>query len=229
MPLVRMIAVACFVLTTAVFSHAASGGVQWSPDGFRLFVNKDVGAERWSITLNLTDLTATGNIFFADGRAPAFVWCQRTGHNHEPNLAKLTLKYSCYGSDGAVGGFSFDDWALISDDVQLDAEFFAPDAETCDLSGVTNGPNASGATTYWDCGGTNGEFQFQAFDDGTGFSSAIGAFEFDLVNNGCGFGRRADGVYFNALYSPSRNLLTLYETDAQVERAALSECHRKPL
>lgn len=229
MSLVHALFVALLIFSSEALGHAASGGVQWSPDGVRLFVNKDVGAERWSITLNLTDLTATGNIFFTDGRAPAFVWCQRTGHNHEPNLAKLTLKYSCYGSSGAIGGFSFDDWTLISDNVQLDAVFFAPDPETCDLSGVTNGPNAQSATSYWDCGGTGAAFQFQAFDDGTGFSSTIGPFEFDLVHKGCGFGRRADGVYFNAIYAPSRDLLTLYETDAQVEQAALSECHRKPL
>lgn len=227
-PLARSVTIGIFALTASL-AHAASGGVQWSPDGLRLFANKDVGAERWSITLNLADVSATGNIFFADGRPPAFVWCQRTGHSHEPNVAKLTLTYRCFGSSGAEGGFSVNDWTVISDNVQLNAAFFAPEAETCDLNGASNGANAQSAHSLWECSGTFGSFQQQVFSDGTGYSSNIGAFQFDLVHNGCGFGRRADGWYFNALYSPSRDVLTVYETDPQVEHFGLSECHRKPL
>src|SRR4051812_7406412 len=92
-------ALVCFV-ALAPTTNAQPGGVQWSPDGFRLLVNKDVGAERWAITLNLSDGSLTGNVFFADARPPAFIFCEKTGHNHEPSLARLTIHYRCSAADG---------------------------------------------------------------------------------------------------------------------------------
>ncbi len=221
--------VAVSMLATTGISAAQPGGVQWTPDGVRILVNKDVGAERWAITLNLVGATVTGNVFFSDGRAPSFVWCERVSHNHEPDLGKLVLRYRCFGSDRAQGGFSLSDWQLISDQVSLDATFFAPPAETCNLQGALNGPNAQNSDSFWDCTGTSGTFQFQAFGDGTGFSTAIGAFEFDLVGNGCGFGKLSNGSFFNVGFSPSRDLLTLYQTNATVDQIILSECHREAL
>src|SRR5262245_1237489 len=50
-------------------------GVQISPDGKRVLISKDVGDERWAITLN-DDNTVTGNVFPQDGGPPQFVWCE---------------------------------------------------------------------------------------------------------------------------------------------------------
>jgi len=210
-------------------ARAQPGGVQWTPDALRILVNKDVGAERWAITLNLLDATVTGNVFFTDARPPLFLWCERTGHNHSPSLAELLLSYRCFGSERAQSVFTVGDWSLVSDQVTLDGLFFAPPPETCDLSGAFNGANAQSATSFWDCNGSSGPFQFQAFADGTGFSSNIGAFAFDLADGGCGFGQRADGAFFNAAYSPSRQRLLLYEVDPTVSRFTLSECVRGDL
>jgi hypothetical protein len=207
-------------------AHSEPGGVQWSPDSARIFVTKDVGAERWSITLNLADISAAGNIFFTDGRPPAFVFCRLTGHNHEPAVARLNLHFQCFGSDAAHGVFALDDWNVIADDVRLSAAFFAPPSETCNLSGAANGPNAANPSSRWDCGGTSGTFNFQVFGDGTGFSSRSGVLTFALQNGGCGYGKTSGGSFFSAGYSPSRDVLNLFETNANVSQFILSECHR---
>ncbi|MBI3769023.1 MAG: hypothetical protein HY271_11110 [Deltaproteobacteria bacterium] len=226
----RVLVFATFtLLVSATASIASSGGVQWSPDGVRLFAQKDVGGERWAITLNLDDLTLTGNVFFPDGRPPAFLWCDPQGHSHDPNVANLILNYRCFGSDQAQFGFDSQDWTLISDQVALNATFFGPTPETCDLSGAINGSDAAHATSFWDCSAPGQTYQFQAFANGTGFSTASGPFQLSLVQNGCGFGQLSDGSFFNAEYAPSRNLLTLYQTTPAVDRFLLSECHRRDL
>jgi len=55
-------------------------GVQRSPDGSRVLISKDVsgalGVERWAIVRDLGDETIIGNVFPADGSAPAFVFCR---------------------------------------------------------------------------------------------------------------------------------------------------------
>jgi hypothetical protein len=120
-------------LVGAPAAYAAVSGVQWTPDSARILVNKDVGVERWAISLNLSDFSAAGNVFFSDGQAPAFIWCQKTGENFESDIGELTLQYRCSGSDRGVGGFALSDWALISDQVFLPLSFFVPEAETCYL------------------------------------------------------------------------------------------------
>ena len=207
-------------------AHAAVSGVQWTPDSARILVNKDVGVERWAITLNLSDFSATGNVFFSDGQAPAFIWCQKTGQNFESDIGELTLQYRCFGSDRAIGGFASSDWSLISDQVFLPLSFFIPEAETCDLSGALNGSNAVNAGSYWDCGGSDGSFQFQIFANGTAVSTATGPFAFDAAAEGCRIARLEDGSYLDVEYSPSRDHLTIYETTTSVDRLIVSECAR---
>ena len=87
-----IVAAAALTLTVPRLSAAASTGVQWTPDGLRLLVSKDVGNERWAITLNENG-SATGNVFRSDGGDPAFVWCQETGRNGSD------VSYSCSGAD----------------------------------------------------------------------------------------------------------------------------------
>ncbi len=205
---------------------AASGGVQWSHDGLRILANKDVGAERWAITLNLDDATVTGNVFFSDGRPPRFISCEGTGHSYQPDVSKLTVQYRCFGSDPAQSVFASTDWNVVGDPVMLDAAFFAPTPETCDLSGALNGAGPPTATSLWDCTSTTAPFWIELFSDGTALSSAIGRFTFDAVATGCGFAKLSDGTFFNLGYSPSRQILTVYRTTPGVDRFSLSECRR---
>ena len=217
-------------LWSPMVAHAAPGGVQWAPDGAHILVNKDVGDERWAISLTLADMSSTGNVFFVESdQSPAFIWCEKTGHEFDSNAGEITLQYRCFGSDRAVGGFGIDDWDEISDEVFLPLSFFIPEAETCDLTDAVNGPDASGATTFWSCTGNGGTFELQVFGDGTGVSTEIGPFEFDVIGQACSFGRIEDNSFLDIEYSPSRDLLTVFEIPAAVDRMIVSECRRGDL
>ena len=226
----ELIVIALFMaLSGPSGAHAAPNGVQWTPDGSHILVNKDVGPERWAIALDLADLSATGNVFFADGRPPAFIWCEKTADEFDPAIGEIALQYRCFGSDGAVGGFGIDDWTLISEEVPLPASFFVPPAETCDLHDAVNGPNAQNAISYWDCSGNGGPFQLQVFSDGTGVSTTTGPLVFDVVDQACTFGQLSDGSFLDTEYSPSHDRLTVYEVPPDVDNLTLSECYRSDL
>lgn len=60
---------------------ARESGIQGTPDGKRILVNKDVGAERYAIAQDEDDRSATGNVFFTDARPPAFLVCTAAGGN----------------------------------------------------------------------------------------------------------------------------------------------------
>ena len=222
-----ILAAMTLALTAPASSHAAPSGVQWTPDSARLLVNKDVGQERWAITLNLSDFSATGNVFFTDGSAPAFIWCQKTGQSFDSGVGELDLEYTCYGADRGFGGFASNDWIPISSDVVLPLSFFIPEAETCDLSDAINGANANASSNYWNCGGSDVPFQFQVFADGTAFSTATGSFNYDAIEEACRIARLDDNSFLYLEYSPSRNHLTIYETTTSVDRLIVSECERK--
>jgi hypothetical protein len=68
-------------------------GIQVTPDGKRVLINKDVDDERWAITRNLDDLTVTGNVFFPEGGDPLFLFCEQTGEDGD------NLDFSCSGAD----------------------------------------------------------------------------------------------------------------------------------
>ncbi len=91
----------------------APRGIQGTPDGKRVLVNKDVGAERWAISLN-DDGTATGNVFRSDGGAPAFIFC-------EPLAAPNSFR--CFGADACTTETCIDQYVLIAD-VTLPSDFF---------------------------------------------------------------------------------------------------------
>ena len=62
--------------------------------------------------------------------------------------------------------------------------------DACDfvLSAFFNGANANQATSLWDCVGSSpgeivDDIEFQAFEDGTGFSTGVGVFTFQQT--GC--------------------------------------------
>ena len=88
---------AAIVASLATGASAQGSGLQQTPDSARYLISKDVGAERWAITLNPTDGTVTGNVILSDGGAPKFVWCRRTGDDGKLDPAKVKIGLRCYG------------------------------------------------------------------------------------------------------------------------------------
>jgi hypothetical protein len=78
-------------LSVPAAAFGQSRGVQFTPDGKRVLVNKDVGSERWAITLE-QDGSATGNVFRSDG-PPAFIACEPTG---------TPFTFDCSGADACT-------------------------------------------------------------------------------------------------------------------------------
>lgn len=125
----------------------ASGRAQEAPDaaatmtpgGSRLLVNKSIGPERWSISVNLANTdgdeephriaSITGNVFAEDGDV-SFVYCQvrpdSTGSLDDPDS---TFRLTCKGTgpcDGTALACARTGWTSISRDVPIKASFFLP-------------------------------------------------------------------------------------------------------
>jgi hypothetical protein len=49
--------------------------IDWTQDRDTRIITKDVGSERWAITVNPNDGTVSGNVYRTDGGPPQFVWC----------------------------------------------------------------------------------------------------------------------------------------------------------
>ena len=106
---------------------AAPAGVQLTPDRKGTLINKDVGQERWAITLNGDDATVTGNVFFPDGSDPAFIWCQRTGQNDSD------LVVDCFGAERCGdAGCQSEDWTRLFE-VSIAESFFDPPSQVSSL------------------------------------------------------------------------------------------------
>ncbi len=160
----------------------AQHGVQVTLDGKRTLISKDVGPDRWAITFNGDDQTATGNIFRSGGGEPAFVWCSETSNDGNQ------LVLSCFGADQCPEApCPTSEWSFISN-VTIPTQFVLPPGvqgtATCPLALVTNGHTASEAQSRWDCHviGLDHTFSFAVFRDGTGTSSDIGTFS---AQGGC--------------------------------------------
>ncbi len=120
--LVVFLALSC---TALVWPEGASGqsgsGVQVTPDEARTVVSKDVGTERWAITRNRADGSVTGNVFFPDGSAPQFVWCEELAVSG----GNITLR--CLGANRCpLAPCVADEWALIGE-VTIGQSFFGPE------------------------------------------------------------------------------------------------------
>lgn len=99
-------------------SAAQPAGIQITPSGSLALISKDVGDQRWAITRN-EDGTVTGNVFFPDGGAPQFVWCEPASAATDPVALRCLGASACAGE----GGCASDDWTLIAE-VSLPASFF---------------------------------------------------------------------------------------------------------
>jgi hypothetical protein len=123
------IALAC-VVCAAICSGArparAESGTQTTPDGLHTLISKDLGGERWAITLNLRDGTVTGNVFHTDGSAPTFVWCERVSDDGRLDPTAVEIAFRCLASDPCTSSpCDADSWRLV-DTVKLPGEFFLP-------------------------------------------------------------------------------------------------------
>lgn len=75
-------------LPSDFFDFPGPFGAQITPDDRQILVNKDVAGERWAITRNVVDGSATGNVF-TSAADPQFVYCR-------PAVASPTLE--CFGA-----------------------------------------------------------------------------------------------------------------------------------
>jgi hypothetical protein len=123
-------------------SQASDRGATLSFDTLNLLVNKDVGGERWSISLNFVPeldddglvrrrlVSITGNVIRPGGSAPAFLYCtvrdDSTGTLEDPSSE---FRFSCQAMDACQGSAeecATSAWQLIAEDVPLPASFFLP-------------------------------------------------------------------------------------------------------
>ena len=108
----------CFGADACTDASGAQRGIQDTPDDTRVLVQKDVGTERWAISLNFDDGTATGNVFRADGGDPAFVVCEPTG---APNT------FQCSGADKCRATPCTDPFVPIAEVTLPESFFVVPD------------------------------------------------------------------------------------------------------
>src|SRR5512137_565969 len=109
------------VVALATTAHAQpASGLQQTPDSARYLISKDVGAERWAISFNLTDKTVTGNVFKTDGSAPSFVFCNNLTEAVSTNPADIQYTLDCYGADAcAAAPCTGSQWTLIAAGITL--------------------------------------------------------------------------------------------------------------
>ena len=125
-----------FAALIALPSFAVAGGsatgVRMTPDATAILVNKDVGNERWAITLNIDEDSfstgnVTGNVFRTDGD-PAFIYCEWSDGDWE-DLANTTFTWDCFGASRCTSATTctddFDEWADLGE-VSLSGTFFLP-------------------------------------------------------------------------------------------------------
>jgi len=117
----RTVFTSALLLLLGTSAYATSRGVQYSADGSLTFVSKDVGAERYAITREEND-TLTGNVFFTDGREPAFIVCDSLGDfNYRCRTAEACDLSACNTLKCGVTG----DPVVVS----LPTDFFLPPVE----------------------------------------------------------------------------------------------------
>jgi hypothetical protein len=146
----------CALAAAAPARGQSSSGSTLSPDRRSFMVNKDIGAERWTITLNLFTpdtrnvISVTGNIFRADGGAASFVSClERVDSSGDLRIPTSTFRLSCSGAAACpttAAECARASWSLIEDDVRVPASFFLPP----DGLGSPSATDAAAAESFLD-------------------------------------------------------------------------------
>ncbi|MEW6269019.1 MAG: hypothetical protein AB1689_06935 [Thermodesulfobacteriota bacterium] len=123
-------------------AQAAGRGATLSLDRLNFLVNKDVGAERWSISLNYVPQTTeqggvapvlesvTGNVYQPDGSPPSFIYCTpRPDSTGSLELPGSEFRFSCQGTSSCATTArecARTQWTPLGDDIRLPASFFLP-------------------------------------------------------------------------------------------------------
>lgn len=149
----------------------APTGVTMTPDQRHLLVNKQLGAERWTISVNLVPegeggggprvASITGNVFRPDTDEVSFLYCQvepgSTGSLAEP---ESVLGLRCKGAGPCAGGAppcedrescgalacARHGWTLVAGGIEIPAGFFLPPEG---LSGGAPEPEAAAHAARW--------------------------------------------------------------------------------
>lgn len=107
----------------------AQAGTRTTPDGRQVLISKDIGAERWAISVNLNDGTVTGNVFTPNGGDPKFVSCERVGDDGSLEPSSGEIRYRCFGADRCVASPCVEtSWTALGE-VSLPGSFFLPAAD----------------------------------------------------------------------------------------------------
>src|SRR5262245_25039103 len=115
-----------FIPPCSATALAAEGATTATPNMLTFLVSKDVGVERWVVSLNLSPsnqnviANVTGNVFKSDGSPPSFVVC-RPRDDSQGTLAEQTstFHFVCDGADPCLTTASEcaqTGWSRISDD-----------------------------------------------------------------------------------------------------------------
>ena len=152
--MIRLISIlSIFFLTSLLAGPAAATDSVASYDSTQYLVNKDIGEERWAISQYLGDGTVTGNVYFPDGRAPRFIWCEDAT---EPEDAADEVHLSCWGAERcAAAPCTAEEWTFLSD-VVLPRSYLRPKGE---VEWVDIGAPATLARSFFEpsSGSTEGE------------------------------------------------------------------------
>lgn len=143
---------AVLLLAAQTASAQRQSGIQRTPDDARVLVSKDVGGDRYAITLNTDDGTLTGNVFSTDGSAPKFIACVPTG----TNAFSCRVADTCDASAGRESGIQqvFGGTAvLVSKDVGEDRYAITQNVDGT-LTGNVFG-SATGGVTFLVCNPDN--------------------------------------------------------------------------
>jgi len=119
----------------AAAAALAQSGATLTPDKLSYLVSKDVGAERWTINLNLATLSpqrtinVTGNVY-RPGQPPSFVWCkEREDSTGTLSTPSSLFRMRCSGASACgetATGCARSQWTTIADDIAIPASFFLP-------------------------------------------------------------------------------------------------------
>jgi len=100
--------------------------VQITPDRNQILVSKDIGAERWTIVLDEDRATATGNVYYPDGRPPLFIWCRPVDVNPNPNPRLTIFFFDCSGANACPASGCPNAWSLVARRIPIAGSFFLP-------------------------------------------------------------------------------------------------------
>ncbi|MEO6029438.1 MAG: hypothetical protein ABIR79_21450 [Candidatus Binatia bacterium] len=125
-----LILLAMLLLALPLSAVARESGIQITHQGpSTILVQKDVGGERWAISLSLEEnwpLELTGNVFQAAGGA-IFLQCRPVDVLGDPgNIRNAQIVYNCYDASTCTAApCSGSQWSFLTT-VTLPGTFFIP-------------------------------------------------------------------------------------------------------